>query len=145
MASRSRSIHVSHGPGAIAPDVAVGRDARAEVALQVAHLGLAADRAVPGHDHVGELDHDVEHVGPHRGIALERERRHAEEAEVAGEADVAVGDEHEQVARGVARRGEQLDARGVSCAAPSTRWVTGRVPSSARSSNSSSNAGMNCL
>ena len=74
IASRSRSIHESHGPGAIARDVAVRGDARAQVALQVAHLGLAADRSVSGHDHVGELDHRVEHVGPLRGVALERER-----------------------------------------------------------------------
>ena len=35
--------------------------------------------------------------------------------------------------------------RGVSCAGPLTMWVTPRVPSSSRSSNSSSNAGMNAL
>ncbi len=45
------------------------------------------------------------------GIALERERRHAEEAQVAGEAHVDVGDEHDEVAGGVTRRGKHLDAR----------------------------------
>ena len=111
IASRSRSIQASQGPDGDRADVALGGDARAQVALQVAHLGLAADRSVPGHDHVGELDDDVEHVGPRRRVALERERRHAEEAEVAGEAHVGVGDEHEQVAGGVTRRGQHLDAR----------------------------------
>ena len=106
MASRSRSIQSSHGPAAIAPTSPRAIDARAQVALQVAHLGLATHRTVAGHDHVGELDDDVEHVRPRRRIPLERERGHAEEAEVAGEAHVAVGDEHEQVARGVTRRGE---------------------------------------
>ena len=65
---------------------------------------LTADRTVAGHDHVGEVGDHVERVGPHRGVTLERERCHAEEAEVAGEAHVDVGDEHDEVARGVAAR-----------------------------------------
>ena len=76
----------------------------AQVLLQLADLGLAADRAVAGHDRVGELGDRVEHVGPRRGVALERERRDAEEAEVAGEQHVDVGDEHHDVAVGVAGR-----------------------------------------
>ena len=64
-------------------------DAVAEVLLELADLGLAADRSVSGDDRVGELGHRVEHVGPRARVALERERRHAEEAEVAGEQHVA--------------------------------------------------------
>ena len=76
-----------------------------------ARPGRAADRAVAGDDHVGEIGDHLEHVGPLLGVALERERRHAEEAEVAGEQQVGVGDERHHVARGVTRRGQQLDAR----------------------------------
>ena len=102
--------------GALGPGVPrAGRDraldAVAQVGLQLAHLGRAADRAVAGDDDVGEVGDRVEHVGPRLRVALERERRHAEEAEVAGEQHVGVGDEHHHVARGVARRGQQLDAR----------------------------------
>src|SRR5262249_61489697 len=44
--------------------VAIRGDACAQVRLQLAHLGLAADRSVAGHDHVGEAGDDVERVGP---------------------------------------------------------------------------------
>ena len=67
---------------------------------------------MPGHDGVGELDHGVENVGPHRRIALERKRGDPEEAEVTGEADVDVGDEDHEVTGGVSGCGEDLDARG---------------------------------
>ena len=63
-----------------------------------------------GHDRVGELADDVEHVGPRGGVALERERRDAEEAQVAREQHVDIGDEHHHVAVGVAVRREQLRA-----------------------------------
>ncbi len=53
----------------------------------------------------------VEHLGPQRRVALERERCDAEEAEVAGEEDVGVGDEREEVARRVALGRHHLDAR----------------------------------
>ena len=113
IASRgSRSGHVSHGPGGIP-----GSSPRA-TATQCRRycwsafgLRLAADGSVAGHDRVRELADDVEHVGPRRGIALERERRHAEEAEVAGEQHVDVVDEHHHVAVGVAVGRQQLDAR----------------------------------
>src|SRR5204863_1025020 len=59
-----------------------------EVLLELADLGLAADGSVSGHDRVGELADDVEHVGPYGGVALERERRDAEEAQVAREQHV---------------------------------------------------------
>ena len=92
----------------------------------VAHLLSRRRPAVPGHDDVGEVGDRVEHVGPQRRVALERERRDPEGAEAAGEAHVDVGDEHDEVALGVPLGGEHLDAP-VSCAAPVTMWVTGRV------------------
>ena len=111
MASRSRSSHASHGPGGIAVGSPFGVDARPQVGLELAHLALAADRAVPGDDRVGEVDDRLEHVGPLGRVALERERCHAEEAQVAGEAHVGVGDEHDDVTLRVATRREDLDPR----------------------------------
>ena len=111
IASRgSRSGHVSHGPGGIGL-IAARRTQWRRYSCSSRDLGRAADRAVAGNDRVGELADDVEHVGPRRRVALERERRHAEEAEVAGEQHVGVGDEHHQVAGGVTVRRQQLDPR----------------------------------
>ena len=113
IASRgSRSGQASHGPGGIAASSprAIATQWR-RYCWSSLDLGLAADRSVAGNDRVGELADDVEHVGPRRRVALERERRHAEEAEVAGEQHVDVGDEHHHVAVGVAVGGQQLDAR----------------------------------
>ena len=113
IASRgSRSGQLSHGPGGIAASSprAIATQCR-RYCCSAFDLGLTADGSVTGHDRVGELADHVEHVGPRGGIALERERRHAEEAEVAGEQHVDVGDEHHHVAVGVAVGGQQLDAR----------------------------------
>ena len=139
-----RVARVALGPAVPRTGRDLARDAVAQVLLELADLGLAADRTVTGHDRVRELGDRVEHVGPHRAVALERERRDPEEAEVAREQHVDVRDERHDVAVGVAGRGQHLDA-GVSSATSVTRWVTGRVPSSASSSNSLANAGMNDL
>jgi len=76
-----------------------------QVRLQVAGLGLPADRPVAGHERVGELDDGVEDVGPARDVGLEAERRHLEEAQVPGEAHVGVGHEDQQVAGTLVSKG----------------------------------------
>ena len=65
-----------------------------------------------GDDRVGEVDDRLQHVGPFGRVALERQRGDAEEAQVAREAHVGVGDEHDDVALGVAARRQNLRARG---------------------------------
>ena len=67
-------------------------------------IALAADQTVAGDDRVGEVDDRLEHVGPLGRVALEGERRHAEEAQVTREAHVGVGDEQNDIALGVAAR-----------------------------------------
>jgi len=62
-------------------------------------------------DDLGHVGDGVEHVGPHGRVALERERGDPEEAEVAGEAHVDVGDDHHEVAARVPGGGEHLDPR----------------------------------
>ena len=105
--------------------VAVGVDARgAGRPAARATSALAADRSVPGDDHVGEVGDRVEHVGPRRRVALERERRDAEEAQVAGE---AARRRRRRARSGRPRCGRSAGStstRGVSCAAPVTRCVT---------------------
>src|SRR4051812_38012672 len=86
-------------------------DAVAEVLLALAHVVLAADRAVSGHDDFGQLRNRVEYVGPHLRVALERERSDAKEAEITREQQVAVGDERHEVTFGVTGRRQHLDAR----------------------------------
>ena len=101
IASRcSRSGQASHGPRR---DRA--RDAVAQVGLELAHLGLAADRAVPGDDHVGELGDRRRASSAHvsgspwnaSGVTPKKQRSPAKQ-------HVDVGDEHHQVAVGVAGR-----------------------------------------
>ena len=96
-ASCSRPGQASHGPARDPGRVAVGVGARPQVALEVADLLLAADGTVPGHDDGRQLDHVVEGVGPAAGVALPRQRRHAERAQRAGEHDAGGGHDHHQV------------------------------------------------
>ena len=106
-------------------------------------LGRAADRAVAGDDRCRPGREQLQHLDPGGRVALEGQWRDAEEADVAGEEDVVVDEDHE-VAGGVAGGGDELDPRRIG--APSmTSWVTGRVPISASSSNSSAKAGMKAL
>ena len=113
IASRgSRSGHVSHGPLGIAgssPRATATQCRRYCCSSRIS--GSPPTGPWPGTIDVGELAHHVEHVGPGGRVALERERCHAEEAEVAGEQQVGVVDEHHHVAVGVTVRGQELDAR----------------------------------
>ena len=109
IASRgSRSGQLSHGPGGIA-----AAPTHAAEVLPAARAPRARRRRVRGRARsCRRAPPTASSTSAHVArIALERERRHAEEAEVAGEQHVDVGDEHHHVAVGVPVRGQQLDAR----------------------------------
>src|SRR5439155_312324 len=61
-----------------------------EIALQGFDVGRAAHRAVTGNDRGGQVGHEAQHLDPGGGVALEGQRRHTEEAHVAGEEDRVV-------------------------------------------------------